>query len=137
MTEELEASKARNGTEEKMRREEKKKQDAFLEKHYKDKMKEIEDESANDEMDWDPIEDELEDGRGNFIGMFILSPQILHQQLKVDSQEEEQNSEKPRPGEINKKASTENEVESQKPAPRRNSTDEIMAGLESYCVEKL
>lgn len=75
---------AKQRTEEKMRRKEKMKQDAFLEKLCKDKMKEIEDESANDEMNWDPIEDELEDGRGNFIGMFILSPQILHQQFKVD-----------------------------------------------------
>lgn len=57
-----------------MRREEKKKQDTFLERIYKEKMKEMEEnEGTDDDMDWDPIEDELKDGRGNFIGMLILT----------------------------------------------------------------
>lgn len=57
-----------------MRKEEKKKQDTFLEKIYKEKMKEIEEnEGTDDDMDWDPIEDEFEDGRGNFIGMLIFT----------------------------------------------------------------
>lgn len=66
-----------------MRREEKKKQDDFLEKVYKEKMKE--NEGTDDDMDWDPIEDELEDGRGDFIGMLFFTFQILCAQIDAQT----------------------------------------------------
>ncbi|KAM3087999.1 hypothetical protein ACMFMG_002064 [Clarireedia jacksonii] len=49
-------------------KEEKRKQDAFLEKVYKEKLKSME-ETEDDEMDWDPIDDVMEDSRGNFIDL--------------------------------------------------------------------
>jgi hypothetical protein len=51
-------------------KEEQKMQDAFLEKVYKERLAEQEEE---DDSDWDPIEDVLEDHRGKFIGMLLIS----------------------------------------------------------------
>ena len=48
-------------------KEDQKKQDALLEEMYKKRL--AEQEEDEDESDWDPIEDVLEDNRGNFIGM--------------------------------------------------------------------
>ncbi|QSZ37286.1 hypothetical protein DSL72_009380 [Monilinia vaccinii-corymbosi] len=112
---------AKQRMEEKMRREEKKKQDTFLEKIYKEKMKEVENESADDEMDWDPIEDELEDGRGNFID-------LMRHFLWMSS--EEQKTEEPTSSVVK-----ENNVESQEQI-RRNSIEEIVFQLESSTVSK-
>lgn len=136
-----------------MRREEKKKQDMFLEKIYKEKMKEVENEKADDEMDWDPIEDELEDGRGSFIGMFISTLPIKCAQVKLQNllcvlnkykltmmkdlmrsflwmSSEEQKPEEPPSSET--KQSNEESQES----ARRNSIDEIASLLESSTVSK-
>lgn len=55
-------------------KEEQKMQDAFLENVYKERMAELEEEE-DDDSDWDPIEDVLEDHRGKFIGMLLLSLQ--------------------------------------------------------------
>ncbi|KAG4026378.1 hypothetical protein MFRU_041g00230 [Monilinia fructicola] len=112
---------AKQRMEEKMRREEKKKQDMFLEKIYKEKMKEVENEKADDEMDWDPIEDELEDGRGSFID-------LMRSFLWMSS--EEQKPEEPPSSET--KQSNEESQES----ARRNSIDEIASLLESSTVSK-
>ena len=45
-----------------------------MEKVYKERLAEQEtEEEDSDDMDWDPIEDVLEDNRGNFIGMSLQS----------------------------------------------------------------
>jgi len=49
-------------------REDRKKQDAFLEKVYKERLAQQEEEEEDESEDWDPIEDVLEDSRGSFIG---------------------------------------------------------------------
>ncbi|PQE18079.1 mfs allantoate protein [Rutstroemia sp. NJR-2017a BVV2] len=49
-------------------KEEKRKQKAFLEKLYKENLNNTE-ESEDDEMDWDPIDDVMEDSRGTFIDL--------------------------------------------------------------------
>lgn len=51
-------------------KEDKKRQNAFLDKIYKERLAEQDTEDDSD-MDWDPIEDVLEDNRGNFIGKYI------------------------------------------------------------------
>jgi hypothetical protein len=62
-------------------KEDKMRQDAYLEQVYKERVAEKErngadGETDDDEMDWDPIEDVLEDNRGSYLGMLIaaLSP---------------------------------------------------------------
>lgn len=50
-------------------KEDKKKQDAYLEQVYKERLAQRETEGDDDDMDWDPIEDVLEDSRGSFVGM--------------------------------------------------------------------
>jgi hypothetical protein len=54
-------------------KEDKMRQDAFLEMTYKESLaareKSGEDGREDDEMDWDPIEDVLEDHRGSYLGM--------------------------------------------------------------------
>ena len=50
-------------------KEDKKKQDAYLEQVYKERLAEQEPQDDDDNMDWDPIEDMLEDSRGSFVGM--------------------------------------------------------------------
>ena len=54
-------------------KEEKRKQDAFLEQVYKERMVEQAEHDDEDNSDWDPIDDVLEDNRGNFIGMCSTS----------------------------------------------------------------
>ena len=61
-------------------KEDKMRQDAYLEQVYKESlaMKERNgegEETDDDEMDWDPIEDVLEDNRGSYLGMF--TPPLL------------------------------------------------------------
>lgn len=51
-------------------KEEQKMQDAFLEKVYKERLAQ-QDEEEDDDSDWDPIEDVLQDHRGKFIGIFV------------------------------------------------------------------
>lgn len=51
-------------------KEDKKRQNAFLEKVYKEQMAEQEQDEESDDMDWDPIEDVLEDNRANYLGTF-------------------------------------------------------------------
>ena len=60
-------------------REDKKRQDAYLELAYKESLarKESGEETDDDEMDWDPIEDVLEDNRRSYLGM-LLSRALLH-----------------------------------------------------------
>jgi hypothetical protein len=62
---------------ERREREDKRRQDAFLEKVYKERLREKERggewEETDDDMDWDPIEDVLEDSRGSFVGMLPFS----------------------------------------------------------------
>ncbi|KAK8900699.1 hypothetical protein QC760_010687 [Botrytis cinerea] len=121
---------AKQRMEEKMRKEEKKKQDTFLEKIYKEKMKEIEEnEGTDDDMDWDPIEDEFEDGRGNFIDLMRHFLWIsLEGDLKL---------EKPSSTETNKNTLIENDVTSQEPNLKANGThelDELVAQIESAGV---
>jgi hypothetical protein len=48
-------------------KEEQKKQDALLEKAYKERLAQQDGEDGD--FDWDPIEDILEDNRGNYIGI--------------------------------------------------------------------
>ena len=55
-------------------------QDAFLEKVYNERLAELEED--DDDSDWDPIEDVLEDGRGNFLGAF--SPDHFHSRTSYD-----------------------------------------------------
>lgn len=54
-------------------KEDKLRQDAFLEQVYKERMAEREKngdtETEDDEMDWDPIEDVLEDSRGSYVDL--------------------------------------------------------------------
>lgn len=58
-------------------KEDKKRQDAFLEQIYKERMAERErngetvEGEDEDEMDWDPIEDVLEDSKGSYLGKLI------------------------------------------------------------------
>lgn len=54
-------------TKERRNREDKRRQNVFLEKIYKERMKQRA-ETDTEDSDWDPIEDFLEDNRGNFIG---------------------------------------------------------------------
>jgi hypothetical protein len=49
--------------------EDKQRQDAFLEKVYKERLAEM-DAEEDSELDWDPIEDVLKDSRGDYIGMW-------------------------------------------------------------------
>jgi hypothetical protein len=53
-------------------KEDKKRNDAYLEQVYKERMAQKEggggEEDDGDEMDWDPIEDVLEDSRGSYVG---------------------------------------------------------------------
>ncbi|ESZ95248.1 hypothetical protein SBOR_4360 [Sclerotinia borealis F-4128] len=115
--------------EEKMRREEKKKQDTFLEKIYKEKMKEVEEnEGTEDDMDWDPIEDELEDGRGNFID-------LMRHFLWV-SAEEQPKTEGPPSSETDKNGLAENSVASQEPTPNTTNVAEVISQLESSTLSK-
>lgn len=56
-------------------KEDKMRQDSYLEQAYKERLAEKErngegGETEDDEMDWDPIEDVLEDSRGSYLGMF-------------------------------------------------------------------
>ena len=57
-------------------KEDKMRQDAYLEQAYKERLAEKErngeDEGTEDEMDWDPIEDVLEDNRGSYLSLCIL-----------------------------------------------------------------
>jgi hypothetical protein len=53
-------------------REDRRKQDAFLEKVYKERQAQMEEEE-DDGIDWDPIEEVIEDQRGNYIGMLFLA----------------------------------------------------------------
>lgn len=53
---------------EKRAKEDQKKQDAYLEKVYKERLAKQE-EGDLDDSDWDPIEDVIEDHRGDFVGM--------------------------------------------------------------------
>ncbi|KAF7909232.1 hypothetical protein EAE99_011447 [Botrytis elliptica] len=121
---------AKQRMEEKMRREEKKKQDTFLERIYKEKMKEIEEnEGTDDDMDWDPIEDELEDGRGSFID-------LMRHFLWISSEEDLKLVE-PSSTEIDEEVVIENDVASQNPNLNANSTDELdklVAQIESAGV---
>jgi hypothetical protein len=50
-------------------KEDKKRQDAFLEKVYKERLAEIDADEESD-IDWDPIEEVLEDSRVNYVGMW-------------------------------------------------------------------
>jgi hypothetical protein len=50
-------------------KEDKKRQDAYLEKVYKERLAEQEAEDDSDDMDWDLIDDVLEGNRGNFAGI--------------------------------------------------------------------
>jgi hypothetical protein len=43
-----------------------------LEQVYKERLAQQEAEGDDDDMDWDPIEDVLEDSRGSFVGMSAL-----------------------------------------------------------------
>jgi len=52
-------------------KEDKKKQDTFLEKVYKERLAQQQDDEEDD-SDWDPIDDVIEDNRGNFVGMLAL-----------------------------------------------------------------
>jgi len=71
-----------------------KKQDAFLEKVYKERLAQQEDEEEEDMVDWDPIEDVFEDRRGNLIGVLfafdictfelLISMKRSYQALSVD-----------------------------------------------------
>jgi len=54
-------------------KEDRKKQDAFLEKVYKERLAQQEEEDEDEGEDWDPIEDVLEDSRGSFIGNYQCS----------------------------------------------------------------
>lgn len=62
-------------------KEDKLRQDAFLEQVYKQRMAEKERngdaETDDDEMDWDPIENFLEDSRGSYVGMSLFSRGII------------------------------------------------------------
>lgn len=51
-------------------KEDKFRQDKFLEAVYKERLVEREAAGEDSEEDWDPIEEVLEDSRGNYIGMF-------------------------------------------------------------------
>lgn len=51
-------------------REDKKRQDAYLEKVYKERMSEQD--TKDSEMNWDPIENVLDDNRGSFVGEHFL-----------------------------------------------------------------
>ncbi|KAI9649174.1 hypothetical protein NHQ30_001742 [Ciborinia camelliae] len=119
---------AKQRMEEKLRREEKKKQDTFLENIYKEKMKEVENESADDEMDWDPIEDELENGRGDFID---LMRHFLWMSPKEESKMEELPS-----SEVHKTGLTKNDVASQEPTHSTNTIEQIVSQLESSTLSK-
>jgi hypothetical protein len=60
-------------------KEDKMRQDAYLEQVYKERLAEKEkngegDDTEDDEMDWDPIEDVLEDNRGSYLGMLRTRP---------------------------------------------------------------
>ena len=72
-------------TEERMKqyraKEDKKRQDAFLEKVYKERLAEQE---AEDDSDWDPIEDVLEDTRHNYIGIYYWAPMKLGIMLRYN-----------------------------------------------------
>lgn len=57
--------------------EDRRKQDAFLEKTYKERMLEREEDDDESNSDWDPIDDVLEDNRGNFISKSCLLISIL------------------------------------------------------------
>jgi len=52
-------------------KEDRKKQDAVLEKLYKERLAQQEMKVDDDDLDWDPIEDVLEDSRGNFVGVLF------------------------------------------------------------------
>lgn len=120
--------------EEKMRREEKKKQDTFLEKVYKEKMKEVEEnEGTDDDMEWDPIEDELEDGRENFID---LMRHFLWMSSEEELTTEESKMDKPPSNEIDKNDLIENNVESQEQTIDTNSLDELVSQIESSTISK-
>jgi hypothetical protein len=58
-------------------KEDKMRQDTFLEMVYKERLVEMEKNGENggeddDGMDWDPIEDVLEDNRGSYLGMLLI-----------------------------------------------------------------
>ena len=60
-------------------KEDKMRQDAYLEQVYKERLAEKErngegEDTEDDEMDWDPIEDVLEDNRGSYLGMLRIRP---------------------------------------------------------------
>jgi hypothetical protein len=63
-------------------KEDKKRNDAYLEQVYKERMAQKErdgdEEDDGDEMDWDPIEDVLEDSRGSYVGMLAEPSLGLH-----------------------------------------------------------
>ncbi len=57
-------------------KEDRMRQDAYLEQVYKERLTEKErngegEDTKDDEMDWDPIEDVLEDNRGSYLGMLL------------------------------------------------------------------
>jgi hypothetical protein len=55
-------------------KEDKRKQDAFLEQVYKERMAEQTEDDDENNSEWDPIDDVLEDNQGNFIGtLWIIS----------------------------------------------------------------
>ncbi|KAJ8064951.1 hypothetical protein OCU04_007254 [Sclerotinia nivalis] len=125
---------AKQRMEERLRREEEKKQDTFLEKLYKEKMKEAEENEGTDEdMEWDPIGDELEDGRGNFID---LMRHFLWMSSEEELKTEEPEMEKPPSNEIDKNDLTENNVASQEPTFNTNSIDELVSQIESSSISK-
>jgi hypothetical protein len=73
-------------------KEDKKRNDAYLEQVYKERMAQKErdgdEEDDGDEMDWDPIEDVLEDSRGGYVGMLSklsLGPPMLISSHKISS----------------------------------------------------
>jgi len=73
-------------------KEDKKRQDAFLDQVYMERLKEMEKNGTldDDEIDWDPIEDVLEDNRGSYIGKypccsFLFNVGVVNHASRLDS----------------------------------------------------
>ncbi|CAG8959200.1 hypothetical protein HYFRA_00012557 [Hymenoscyphus fraxineus] len=115
-------------TQERMRvfreKEDKLRQDNFLEAVYKERLAEKEDAGEDSGEDWDPIEEVLEDSRGNFIDLikhflWIESPIDVNEKNKAADNEE---------------TSTSSEV--QAPSPAKTATPKKKTAGKSKAVEE-